>query len=895
MSEQNSGSFGKRKIWIGARHCRSGRDRRGVHGSRLPARAARTRPARSCRRSGIGRRSRPRRREARRSVGTRPDDQRSRQRSAVAAQPAPGRRRQTRRQCRRQRGATPAATRRQRRRATRRQRRRNAAPGAATARAASAGGNAAATPAAPAAAPDAAQRRRAAAARSQRGNAERRQRGAATRRQRRQTPAQRERRSRKRRNAQRQRRAAQAAARQRQRQRSANPSAVRAATPERASRARSSAGQRAARAPSERQAARQPARPRSQCGVQTRRARARCRAATPSGVDAQPVTPRSPTQCTQPPASVPAVCFWAPTPYASAVVTPGEGHAMRGRILVPAVGVDAGRGRRRRESPSACRTSRRRTSGSSTSTPWATSRRTRCARSPTRSRGSAGCSAGCRPSRPPSCCRTSRTTATPSPYSAPRNRLVFDVAPLSHAFETFPASERMYSLMNHELVHVAQGDIASEEDRRWRRFFLGKVAAAAAEPRIAALQLPDGPALHRAALVPRGRRGLHGDLDGRRAGPRAGRLRRDGVPRDGARRRPFLRSAGARVARHPRRFPGRARTPTSTARASSPSSPTPIRRRRSSRGSGATKGASATTPTSSSRCSASRSSRPGRTGSRSSTSSSGATSPRCASSRSRRTATWPRSADRVDLADVLRRGDRHPLRRLPLSRRGRHVGALNTRDGSVRRLADIKRAMLYRVTSFAYDPRSGTAFYTNDNLALRDLMAVDVKTGEERMLLEDARIGEIVFNPVDRSLMGVRHANGLATLVRIPYPYTEWNEVHTFPYEYVPYDLDISPDGRLLSASMSEVNGDQFLRVWELDKILDGRREAALRVPLRAVRPGELRVLAATGATCTAAATTPACPTSSATRSPPARSRRSRTRRPASSARCRSPTGGSSC
>ena len=55
-------------------------------------------------------------------------------------------------------------------------------------------------------------------------------------------------------------------------------------------------------------------------------------------------------------------------------------------------------------------------------------------------------------------------------------------------------------------------------------------------------------------------------------------------------------------------------------------------------------------------------------------------------------------------------------------------------------------------------------------------------------------------NPVDRSLIGVRHANGLATLVRIPYPYNHWYEVYTFPYGVVPYDLDISPDGRLLSA-----------------------------------------------------------------------------------------------
>ena len=86
-----------------------------------------------------------------------------------------------------------------------------------------------------------------------------------------------------------------------------------------------------------------------------------------------------------------------------------------------------------------------------------------------------------------------------------------------------------------------------------------------------------------------------------------------------------------------------------------------------------------------------------------------------------------------------------------------HVGTLNTRDGSHRALADIKRAMHYRVSSVAWDSSGGTLFYTNDNLALRDLMAVDVATGKVRMLLEDARIGEMVVNPVDHSLVGIRH------------------------------------------------------------------------------------------------------------------------------------------
>ena len=105
---------------------------------------------------------------------------------------------------------------------------------------------------------------------------------------------------------------------------------------------------------------------------------------------------------------------------------------------------------------------------------------------------------------------------------------------------------------------------------------------------------------------------------------------------------------------------------------------------------------------------------------------------------------------------------------------------------------------------------------------MRDLFALDIDSGAQTLLLKDARIGEIVFNPGDRSLIGVRHQNGLATLVRIPHPYTEWNQVYTFDYGVVPTDLDISSDGRLLSATVSEIGAEQFLRVWELAKVRAG-------------------------------------------------------------------------
>jgi len=147
------------------------------------------------------------------------------------------------------------------------------------------------------------------------------------------------------------------------------------------------------------------------------------------------------------------------------------------------------------------------------------------------------------------------------------------------------------------------------------------------------------------------------------------------------------------------------------------------------------------------------------------------------------------------------------------------VGRMDLATGKLTKFQEIKGMMLYKVTSLAFDPDSRTAFYTEDNAAFRDLLAVNVDTGRKRMLQKDARIGDLVFNRVDKSLWGIRHENGLATIVRIPAPYTSFNQVHTFKYGQIPFDLDISPDGTKLSASFGEVNGTQSVRVWSTDSL----------------------------------------------------------------------------
>jgi len=162
------------------------------------------------------------------------------------------------------------------------------------------------------------------------------------------------------------------------------------------------------------------------------------------------------------------------------------------------------------------------------------------------------------------------------------------------------------------------------------------------------------------------------------------------------------------------------------------------------------------------------------------------------------------------------------------------LGKMDLATGKLTHLTDLDGMMLYKVTSVAFDPDARTAFYVNQNYAYRDLNAIDVDTGKKRRLLTDARIGDLAFDRADKSLWGLRHQNGFVTLVRIPAPYTSFNQVKTFKYGEILFDLDVSPDGSLISASYSTVDGKQSLKVWKREDLEQGNAEepvATLSLP----------------------------------------------------------------
>jgi sugar lactone lactonase YvrE len=412
-----------------------------------------------------------------------------------------------------------------------------------------------------------------------------------------------------------------------------------------------------------------------------------------------------------------------------------------------------------------------------------------------------------------------------SASSIPYNTLIVDIAPISLAFETAAPAERMYTIMNHELVHISTTDQTAPADERARRFFRGKVAATAEHPETILYQYLTAPRKTSPRWYLEGmavfmETWLAGGL-GRAQGYFDEMVFRAMV-RDGAQfYNPLsLVSEGARVdfQAGTNAYLYGTRFITYLAYTYSPEKVVEWARRDEG---------------------------------------------------SRRS--YEEEFDRVfgkrlndawqdwvefetqfqkDNLQSVREYSTTPYEELAPEALGSvsrtfhdektdsliaavqypgivaHLASLSIADGSVEQLEEIKGPSIYQVASVAWDPDSRTVFYTADNYDYRDLVAFNLDTGKSEVLQKDARIGELVFNRSDRSLWGIRHLNGTTALVRIPPPYTEWNMIETFPYGTVPYDMDISPDGKLLSTSVGNIEGKHSLQVHSVDALLKRDFEA---------------------------------------------------------------------
>jgi hypothetical protein len=143
------------------------------------------------------------------------------------------------------------------------------------------------------------------------------------------------------------------------------------------------------------------------------------------------------------------------------------------------------------------------------------------------------------------------------------------------------------------------------------------------------------------------------------------------------------------------------------------------------------------------------------------------------------------------------------------------LAALDLASGRWRSLVPLGTPPAVEDVALALDTATGTLFYSDPHGGWRDLMALDLRSGTRRLLIRGARVGALAFDPQDGALLGIRQESGLSTLVRIPRPYDTWYRVQNFDYGVLPAALAVSPDGRYLAASVTRADGEQVLRVWD--------------------------------------------------------------------------------
>jgi hypothetical protein len=403
----------------------------------------------------------------------------------------------------------------------------------------------------------------------------------------------------------------------------------------------------------------------------------------------------------------------------------------------------------------------------------------------------------------------------------PRSTMLVQVSPLSFAFETIAANERMNTIMNHELVHVATMDQATHRDRMFRRLFGGKVSAISEQPETILYSYLTAP---RAAAPRWYHEGIAVFIDTWMAGG-IGRAQSGydemvfrAMVRDDARfYDPLgLVSEGTKVdfQLQINSYLYGTRFMTWLANTYSPEKLIDwVRRQEGSR--------------------AYYSSHFQRVFGRS------------LEEAWRAWIEWERGFQQKNL-EAIRQFPTTPYRDVSSRALGSvsrayydrqagklyaafnypgvvaHVGAIDVATGELERLVDIKGPVIYTVTSLAFDAAGQQLFYTTDNGAHRDLVHLDPRTHKTELLMKDARIGDLAFSQTDKTLWGIRHLNGLVSLVRIQPPYKQWTRVHTWPYGTVVYDLDVSPDGTRLSASFGEISGKQDVRILSTQRLLAG-------------------------------------------------------------------------
>src|SRR4030066_1054523 len=147
--------------------------------------------------------------------------------------------------------------------------------------------------------------------------------------------------------------------------------------------------------------------------------------------------------------------------------------------------------------------------------------------------------------------------------------------------------------------------------------------------------------------------------------------------------------------------------------------------------------------------------------------------------------------------------------------------SLDLESGISKKLISISTPSMTQVSSIALDEVKGLIFYTtNNNQLFRDIWVYQLESGDEKMLFENIRVGDLAVSPVTHDLWGIQNDAGLATLVYSPYPYKEIIRLLTFELGDEIFNLSIDDSGKKLAATLKKSSGQQSIIALNAENVI---------------------------------------------------------------------------
>jgi hypothetical protein len=153
------------------------------------------------------------------------------------------------------------------------------------------------------------------------------------------------------------------------------------------------------------------------------------------------------------------------------------------------------------------------------------------------------------------------------------------------------------------------------------------------------------------------------------------------------------------------------------------------------------------------------------------------------------------------------------------------IAEIDINSGKIRKLANLDSPSLYYSTHLAYDPDHERIFISEQNNNFRSLVQINALTGRKKTLIQIARTGELDYNRSDQTIWGVQHDNGYSILVKIPPPYKKVIPMFTADFGKSLFDVAISNNGKMVTASLTGVRGEMSVILFNIDELEAGKKQ----------------------------------------------------------------------